>query len=101
MDIEKRKGELTQIVEALNRVADSDDWRKLKGLLWDGIVQSLERQLLYETDKKEINFSEVYRIQGQITWARKFADLEKLSSTYRLELQNLKNYEPNTRDGAL
>ena len=89
--LQKQQGELTQIVEAINRVESSEDWQKLKKLLLDGAVVAIERQLLNETVKKEINTPEIYRLQGQLSWARKYADLKKLSDMFRQQVENIKN----------
>ena len=102
--LQRQQGELTQIVEAINRVEVSEDWQKLKKLVLDGIVVNLERQLLNQAVEKEVNTAEVYRLQGQLFWARKYADLKKLSDMYRQQVESIKNqikHEKNPRDGAL
>ena len=85
-----KQGELSQIIEAINGVEASEDWQKLKKLLLDGVVSSLERQLLNEVSRKEINPPEIYRLQGQLAWARRYVDLKKLSETYRRQLEGIK-----------
>lgn len=101
--LEKQKGELTQVVEAINRVEASDDWQKLKRLVFEGLVPSLERLIINEASKKEIDAPEMYRLQGQLTWANKYADLRKLADQKRLQIENIKNqlHEQTPRDGAL
>ena len=87
---EVKQGKLSQIIEAINGVEASEDWRKLKKLLLDGIVSNLERQLLNEVSRKEINPSEIYRLQGQLTWAKRYADLKKLAESKKRELEGIK-----------
>ena len=102
--LQKQQGELAQIVEAINRVESNEDWQKLKKLVLDGVVANLERQLLKEAAEKEVDTAEIYRIQGQLFWARKYVDLKKLSDMYRHQVENLKNqikHETSPRDGAL
>ena len=102
--LQKQEGELAQVVEAINRVEASEDWQKLKKLLLDGVVTTLEKQLLAEANRKEIDSPEIYKLQGQLAWAKKYADLKKLSDIYRQQVENLKNqikYEQNPRDEAL
>lgn len=104
MFLQKQQGQLAQVVEAINRVEASEDWQKLKKLVLDEVVMSLERQLVNEAAQKEVRVSEIYRIQGQLTWAKKYADLRKLSDMYRQQLESIKNQiknEKNPRDGAL
>ena len=89
--LQKQQGEITQLVEVINRVEASEDWQKLKKLLLDGIVENLERQVKSEADRKELNAPELYRLQGQLFWARKYANLKKLSEVLKLQIENLKN----------
>lgn len=97
------QGELSQLVEAINRVEQSEDWQKLKKLFLNKIIDRLERQLRDEASKPNIDLPKLYRLQGQIDWANKYSDLKKISSEKRLEIENLKKQinEYNPRDGAL
>mgnify|MGYP001618152772 CR=1 FL=1 len=101
--LQKQQGELAQVIESINRVEANEDWQKLKRLLLDGIVASLEKQLLSETAKDEISPPKIYRLQGQLMWAKKYSDLKKLSEAKRQQIENIKNQinEKNPRDGAL
>ena len=101
--LQNQIGELSRLVESINIVENNEDWQKLKTLFLDGIVDKLERQLKDEAKKDEINLPKLYRLQGQIEWAKKYSDLKKFSNEKRLELENLKKQinEYNPRDGAL
>lgn len=101
--LQKQQGELAQVIEAINRIEANEDWQKLKRLLLDGIVVNLEKQLLLETTKDEIDPPKIYRLQGQLVWAKKYSDLKKLSEAKRQQIENIKNQinEKNPRDGAL
>ena len=102
--LQKQQGELTQLVEAINRVENSEDWRKLKELLLDGVVTGLEKNLRLESEKRELNLPKIYRLQGQLEWARKYTNLGRLVEVKRKEIENIKNlikHEQNPRDGAL
>ena len=89
--LKKQKGEITQIVEALNRIEASEDWQKLKKLLLDDVLASLERHLKNEASKTEIIPSAIYRLQGQVVWARRYTDLKKLSDFFKQQLKNINN----------
>ena len=103
--LKDRQGELSRIVETINKVESSLDWKNLKKILLDGVVETLERQLSLEANKKELFTPEIYRLQGQLLWARKYADLKRLSESLRLQIDNIKNQiyneQKNPRDGAL
>ena len=100
-----RQGELVRIVEALRSIADSKEWQTLKELVFDGVLVTLERQLKNEAQKAEVVTPELYRLQGQLVWARKYADLNKLAEFFKTQIEgiksNLKNEQTNPRDGAL
>ena len=102
--LQKNRGELIQVVEAINRVEANEDWKKLKKLVLDGVVTTLERQLQNEMVRKELNAPEIYRLQGQLGWARKYIDLKKLGELFKKQVENI-NYQLNEqktpRDGAL
>lgn len=103
--LEREKGRLTQMVEALSRVDASEDWQKLKGLIWDSVIESIEKQIINEVTKDQIDNPELYRLQGQRLWARKYGDLKKLADGYRQQIETIKNQikheQKNPRDGAL
>lgn len=102
--LQKQQGELSQLVETINRVEASEDWQKLRAILLNDVASSLERSLKSEAEKSELNLPKIYRLQGQLEWARKYADLSKLVEWKKKELENIKNYinhELNPRDGAL
>lgn len=81
-----KESDLVKIIEALGRVTESDDWRTLKNLVFDGVVDSLEKYQRQEAEKPEINKDELNRLHGQLVWARKFSDLNKLRDVFRKEL---------------
>ena len=87
----QRQGELVRIVEALRRVADSEDWDVLKELVFDGVLETLERQLKNEAQKAEVVTPELYRLQGQLVWARKYADLDKLAEFFKIQIEGIKS----------
>lgn len=81
-----RERECMEIIEAIRRVAVSDYWQVLKVKVFDGIVTSLHNRLINEK-----NPTEMYRLQGQIVWAEKYSDLEKMTQAYENELKSLRN----------
>lgn len=102
--LKKQQGELAQVIEAIHAVESSEDWQKLKRLVLDGVISTLERQLQREAKKDQVDTTSLYRLQGQLVWARKYADLSKLAEFFRTQMDNLKNQineQENPRDGAL
>lgn len=88
--LRQRETEVIAIITALTNVIQTDDWNVLKTLIFDGLVASLEKRLKTEVGSDEIKTSELYRLNGQLTWARRYSDLSKLLDVYKLELTNLR-----------
>ncbi len=87
--LQTQHGELTQIAEALLRIESSEDWRKLKRMLLDGVVSTLEKQLTLAVSGDEVDMPKIYRLQGQLAWAKKYVDLKKLAEVFKLQVNNL------------
>lgn len=88
--IENREKELVSIIEALVEIRNTHSWKVLKSYVFDGVLETLERRLAEEAKKDEISSPELYRLQGQIVWARKYADLNKLEEIFQTELTGIK-----------
>lgn len=86
-----REGELITLIEAIRRIEASEDWSTLTINVFDQVVEKLERSITSEAGKSEVSLPELYRLQGQLAWAKKYADLGKLADSYRLELTNVRN----------
>lgn len=88
--LREREAELVKIIEALGQVEAADEWQTLKKLLFDGIVEKLERLIAFEASAREINTPELYRLQGQLAWAKRYSNLEELRNIFKVELKNIK-----------
>jgi len=80
-----RERELLEIIEAIHKVASSDYWKLLKIKVFDGVMASLHNRLIAEK-----NPTEMYRLQGQIVWAEKYSDLDKMTQAYDNELKSVR-----------
>lgn len=80
---------LVRVIEAIGRLALSEDWNTLKSLIFDRRIEQFEKQLSNESLKLKINDSEIYRLQGKLYEAKKY-DLDKLLETYRIELSKIR-----------
>lgn len=89
--LRQRQMDVAKIIESLQKILESTEWTMLKTLIFDGMVDSLEKRLKSESEKKELDIPEIYRLNGQLTWARRYADLTKLIDVYKLELNSLRN----------
>lgn len=87
--LRQRQTELLKIVEAIGEVAKTDQWKVLKELIFDGVVEALEKRMKVESTKAELNSPEIYRLNGQLAWAKRYSDLNKLVEAYKIELNNI------------
>lgn len=97
--LRQKEGELVKLIEAIMRIEQSEDWKVLRNHIFDGLVESIEGRIRNESGKQELNNPEIYRLQGQLLLARKYADFKKLADVYRSELSGVKqqlNNNPGT-----
>lgn len=83
-----RDTRVIQLIEAIQEIQSTDAWSTLKEE-FDGEIARLNRLLLTESKKKEIDLPEVYRLQGRIESTKKFS-FEKLYADLMTEHDNIK-----------
>lgn len=88
--LKEREQYLVRVIEALRGVRHSKEWSTLKTELFDGLTASLEKQLKNEARQEDLNVLSLARIAGQLKWAERYADLEKLEQTFLVELKNIR-----------
>lgn len=89
-ELREREQHTIKVLESLREVAKSTAWSTLKSLVFDEVVSNIQRRIEQEANKKKIDDAELYRLQGQLAWAKKYATLETLEQSYRIELQNIR-----------
>lgn len=87
--LRQKQTELVKVIESIQALEVTPEWQSLKELLFTGIVEKLEKRLKYESLKDELQLPEIYRLQGQLAWARKYSDLNKLVEAYKQELNGV------------
>ncbi len=88
--IRDRQNDLIKIIEAIDEVLKTKGWATLKELVWDGRVSSIERQLLSEAKGVEIKTENIYRLQGELNWTKRYADLKSYAQMCQKELEGIK-----------
>lgn len=83
--LRQREESLLETIDAIQKISSSSYWKILKNNIFDGLSESLKKSLANEKDEKEI-----YRLQGQLIWAMKFADFGELVEVYKKELTNIR-----------
>lgn len=97
-----REAELVKIIEAIGSLSASKEWSTLKNSVFDGVLENLEKRMASESNKMPLNEQEIYKLQGQIAWARKYSKMDTLIEAFRLELTNLRKQlnPPTERETA-
>lgn len=88
--LRKQEAELVKILEALEDVINFQGWKDLKALVFDSLEEKLDRQLSSEARKNSINRKVIYKLQGELKWAKKYASLEDLLLEYNAQLKNIR-----------
>lgn len=88
--LREKESQVVRIIEAIEGINNSEEWSSLKSLVFTGLVENLEKRLKFESEKLELNPPVINQLQGQLFWARKYADLTKLAENYRIELSNIR-----------
>lgn len=88
--LREREGELLTITKAIKGVSESRDWNVLKDMLFNGITETLNREIQSEARKESPDALKLNRLAGQLKWAEKYSDLSKLEQVFKLELSNIR-----------
>lgn len=88
--LREREQKFVHTIEAIQRIAETQEWCTLKTEIFDGLVTRLEKALREESKKEDPSSNKLNRLAGQLQWADKFSDLSKLETSYRIELRNVR-----------
>ncbi len=89
--LRERESELIKILDAIRKVASTDEWHTLKVQLFDSFSENLVRQIQEEARKENPNPLRLRYLSGQLNWAEKFSDLQKLEQQFRVEIINIRS----------
>lgn len=85
----ERKDELVKEIESFEKIQKSEEWTIVNSLIFSKALKSIERQMLSASTAKEISVNELYRLQGEWTWAKHYSDLSTLTEQLKKELDNI------------
>lgn len=80
---------LTKLILAIEALHATPEWKAVKELLIDGLVDKIDKRLLEASLAPEISLKDVYTLQGERKWAKKYADLKAYASTLKLKLETV------------
>lgn len=88
--LREKEGELISILDAIRSIQETKEWGTLKTKVFDGIVESLTKDINNEAKQENPDTLKLNRLAGQLKWAEKYADLHKLEDIFRLELTHIR-----------
>lgn len=88
--LKKLEAKTLRIIQAVEGLEKSQDFRTLKTEVFEGISERLTRELLEESKKENPNTNKLSRIAGELKWAERFADLPKFKESQRVELTRIR-----------
>jgi hypothetical protein len=89
--LREKQDELIKVIEAFARLETSSEWAVLKELVFDRSLVSIERQILAEASSPQVDINKLYRLQGELAWARQYNNVGRFIETLRKQLENIKN----------
>lgn len=92
--LRERESKLVRIVEAIDGLLKSSEWRTLKEEILDDLVSTINTEITLEVSKPEISLNKLYRLQGKKDWAQNYADLALLRNKYFKELLSIRKLTP-------
>ena len=85
--LEKRKVELTKILESFESLEKAEEWNTLKELFFNKSLESVKRQIIVEATLPEVNLNKIYKLQGELVWAKRLTNLNEFIESLKRELE--------------
>ena len=82
-----RKEYLGRMVELIQRVAGTLDWKKLEEEVFQKRIDTLKKLIIAEANETTINVNKLYELQGRLSEAKRHS-LNALLEDYKLELKS-------------
>ena len=89
-DNEAEIARLTRLIESIDGVLKTKDWATLEELHFSQEKERIERLLLSEAKRPEVDDKVIYRLQGELKWAVRYKDLRKWAEFLKNQLTELK-----------
>lgn len=90
-DTSDEEARLTRIIEAVSELLESKAWQTLTELHFSRERERIERLVQSEALKSSIDQASLYRLQGELAWARRYADLTMWVMNIKNQLKKLKH----------
>lgn len=87
--LQNERARVGRLLDAIEQLEKNKDWKVLKEMLYEPSLASIERQLLSESLKSIVETQNIYRLQGEWTWAKQHADIPTFISTLKHQLESI------------
>lgn len=88
--LQAEESRLLKIIEALQGISQSKEWSTLKTEVFDNLVNVLDKELRTEAKKNDPDPKKLNRLSGELKWAERYSDMQRLENSYRVQLQNVR-----------
>jgi hypothetical protein len=86
----EEEARLVKIIESVAHLLSNEHWQTLQSEHFAKEEERVNRLLLSQT-QSDLNEKEIYRLQGELRWARRYADFTKFAQLLKNQLDNLKH----------
>lgn len=91
-NLRAEEARLLKIIEAIQGIQQTKEWSTLKIEVFDNLANVLEKDIRTEAKKDDPDPKKLNRISGELKWAEKYSDLQKLENVYKVELQRIRTH---------
>jgi hypothetical protein len=92
VDTSEERGRLARLIEAIANLVVTKEWQTLQELHFKPEADRIERLLLIEAKKSQVNEREIYKLQGELIWASRYSDLPEWARVLTHQLNKLKQH---------
>jgi hypothetical protein len=87
--LQEKHAELVRVIESFESLEKSREWETLKELIFSKSLENIERQLLNESTAPVIDTNKLYRLQGELAWAKKYNDVDRFIDSLKKQLADI------------
>lgn len=91
LDTSNEEVRLRKLVELISVILENKDWQNLEELHFSKEKERIERKLISEAKKSPIVDREIYQLQGELKWARRYGDFRNWALELKSQLNKLQN----------
>jgi len=88
--LKEREGQIVSWLTAINELKQNNSWRILQKGIFEDLTVKIQKLIDNEAKREEPSSLKLNRLTGQLIWAERYSDLNKLEEDLKVELQGLK-----------